>query len=236
MGRPATEVTGRSGVGGSAIERVQLVGRGDDRAGQLARLSYGQVFTPDRPHVNPPRLDQAHLVDGPVGGELGNRSLHLNVAYNALGAQDDPVRRRSVLPIVNEAGDGRACDVVGCDGHGQDFLRGFRLGDMRGTIDLYNQSGGLYAENFFSSCERRRASADDADAELRRLICDGFDQRIPGEARRGGRAVRAEGLPDPRRAAVGVTLARCHERVTTRGLNAPPTLANTRERERVSAG
>jgi hypothetical protein len=107
---------------------------------------------------------------------------------------------------------------------------------MRGTIDLYNQSGGLYAENFFSSCERRRASADDADAELRRLICDGFDQRIPGEARRGGRLVRAAGLPDQGRAAVGApraTTARCHERVTTHALHAP---SDTREHARTGAG
>jgi hypothetical protein len=41
--------------------------------------------------------------------------------------------------------------------------------------------------------ERRRASADDADAELRRLICDGFDQRIPGE-----KPAEAAGLSVPR--------------------------------------
>jgi hypothetical protein len=41
--------------------------------------------------------------------------------------------------------------------------------------------------------ERRRAAADDADAELRRLICEGFEQHIPGE-----KLAEAAGLSVPR--------------------------------------
>jgi hypothetical protein len=41
--------------------------------------------------------------------------------------------------------------------------------------------------------ERRRAATDNADAELRRLICDGFEQHIPGE-----KLAEAAGLSVPR--------------------------------------
>jgi hypothetical protein len=41
--------------------------------------------------------------------------------------------------------------------------------------------------------ERRRVAFDEADAELRRLICEGFEQGIPGE-----QLAQAAGLSVPR--------------------------------------
>src|SRR5271163_1845728 len=61
--------------------------------------------------------------------------------------------------------------------------------------------------------ERRRAALDDADGELRRLVREGFARHTRREAGRGGRAVRAEGVPDLAGAAE-VGGSRCHEDVT----------------------
>jgi hypothetical protein len=50
---------------------------------------------------------------------------------------------------------------------------------------------------------QRERQRDAADAELRRLIREGFEQGIAGRAaRRGGRAVDVAGLPDQRRPAL----------------------------------
>jgi hypothetical protein len=43
------------------------------------------------------------------------------------------------------------------------------------------------------SRERRRSAFDEADAELRQLICEGFEQGIPGE-----KLAEAAGLSVPR--------------------------------------
>jgi hypothetical protein len=46
------------------------------------------------------------MVDGSVG-ELRDRRLNLDVAHNALRAEDGPIWRRSGLPVVDDRGAGR---------------------------------------------------------------------------------------------------------------------------------